>query len=549
MSTIDGIAFLPRWTKRVRTDGGGRDPLGLSRVTEWITDHLLQGIITTTDRARYYSFYCWSLWHIQHTSPPRKFSEFIREFRRREAFMALSTIMANSEASPVGVRMVGPKLEAANRTGVADCDFKVLPSNDLGGYGQYYGGSLIQLGLAQRLDGIDLTTPEVGEPLALAFHKAVEGTPYLRKARWKDREVDLKEIKQSAANFSLDSLLEPFASTERDLLREIFFSINSTVKTERSTLRRHSLGLILHIISEYERSGAPVTHTELEWQVVHAPHYFRQLWLTDSKTVPYAAPEGFRVCDSFWQQFSLHQFIANAIETLLYAVLELLSSEPSGLFLEQICSQLIAEEFRSEIRDIAGKPCDSPRMLLATVGIDAKPTASFCRRRQAEFGLLHPRSELKTVREVPAHAGKAAARAVLTLATLYSKWRAADNEAFAFVTANAGNELSAGRVLPYLDEWLLPSCSWQIALERLIADCVIDQHDRVMYEKSNLESRWLDRQERRIIKEQDYDPPSRSSRQGNAIRILSDIGLLHSSSNDYRLTADGRKLLNKISTQ
>jgi len=58
--------------------------------------------------------------------------------------MALSTVMANSQASPVGVRMVGPKLEAATKAGIADCDFKVLPSNDLGGYGQYYAGSLLQ---------------------------------------------------------------------------------------------------------------------------------------------------------------------------------------------------------------------------------------------------------------------------------------------------------------------------------------------------------------------------------------------------------------------
>lgn len=206
-------------------------------------------------------------------------------------------------------------------------------------------------------------------------------------------------------------------------------------------------------------------------------------------------------------------------------------------------------EFRSEIRDIAGKRCDSPRMLLSTLGIQSQPSTSFCRGKQAEVGLLHARSEFKTAKDVPSNAGKAAARAVLTLATLYSKWRAADNEAFAFVTANAGNELCAGRVLPYLDEWLLATCSWQTALEKLIADCVVDQHDSVMYEKRNLESCWLHRQERKIIKDQDYDPPSRSSRQGNAIRILSDLGLLDSSSDVYRLTADGRNLLNKISAQ
>src|ERR1700722_3862040 len=131
-------------------------PLGLSRVTENITDHLLQGIITTTDRARYYSFYCWSLWHVQLGGSPRKYADYIRAFRRREALMAMSTMLADNEASPVGVRMVGPKLEAANRTGAADCDFKVLPSNDLGGYGQYYAGSLIQLGLTKHENGIDV---------------------------------------------------------------------------------------------------------------------------------------------------------------------------------------------------------------------------------------------------------------------------------------------------------------------------------------------------------------------------------------------------------
>ena len=58
------VAFLPRWTKRVSIEEGSRDPLGLSRVSGMVTDFLLQGIITQTYRARYYSFYCWAIWHI-----------------------------------------------------------------------------------------------------------------------------------------------------------------------------------------------------------------------------------------------------------------------------------------------------------------------------------------------------------------------------------------------------------------------------------------------------------------------------------------------------
>lgn len=56
-------ARIPKWTKHVVTELGGRHPLGLSRVSFMITDYLLKGIITTTYRARYYSFYPWALWH------------------------------------------------------------------------------------------------------------------------------------------------------------------------------------------------------------------------------------------------------------------------------------------------------------------------------------------------------------------------------------------------------------------------------------------------------------------------------------------------------
>src|SRR5918993_3155838 len=102
MAAVPLKLILPRWTKRVATEGG-RDPLGLSRVAFMITDYLLSGIVTTTDRARYYSFYIWALWHIANEEQPDNFQEFVNAFRRREAAMALATLAADESASPVGV--------------------------------------------------------------------------------------------------------------------------------------------------------------------------------------------------------------------------------------------------------------------------------------------------------------------------------------------------------------------------------------------------------------------------------------------------------------
>ena len=177
--------YFPKWTKKVITEGGGRDPLGLSRVAFILTDYLLSGIITTTDRARYYSFYTRALWHIEQEENSTNYEAFVDAFRRREAAMALSTLVANPELSPVGVEVVRNQLDRGKQTGEFDCNFKVLPSNNMGGYGQYYGGSIYQLRLTHRDENaIDRVTDNLGTELAGAFDRSIRGTRYIKEKQY-----------------------------------------------------------------------------------------------------------------------------------------------------------------------------------------------------------------------------------------------------------------------------------------------------------------------------------------------------------------------------
>ena len=74
--------------------------------------------------------------------------------------MALSTLFLNPSSSVVGSEAVGPKLEKYKDAGMADINFKVLHSNGMGGYGQYYGGSLYELRLTSRTEeGIERCAP------------------------------------------------------------------------------------------------------------------------------------------------------------------------------------------------------------------------------------------------------------------------------------------------------------------------------------------------------------------------------------------------------
>src|SRR3982751_6219415 len=93
---------LPRWTERVVTEGGGRDPLGLSRVAGELVDRLMPGIVVNTTRARYYSLYPWILWHVAMTEPAKSVAQFRSSFQRREAAIALATLLSGSDLSPVG---------------------------------------------------------------------------------------------------------------------------------------------------------------------------------------------------------------------------------------------------------------------------------------------------------------------------------------------------------------------------------------------------------------------------------------------------------------
>src|SRR5436309_15493957 len=120
------LDYLPRWTKRVVMESTGRDPLGLSRVSQMITDFALTGIITTTYRARYYSFYLWSLWHIHNVETPTTVEDFIEAFQRREAAVALASLHDDANGQVIGYRQVSPRLKKAREEGSLSVQFPVL---------------------------------------------------------------------------------------------------------------------------------------------------------------------------------------------------------------------------------------------------------------------------------------------------------------------------------------------------------------------------------------------------------------------------------------
>jgi hypothetical protein len=550
MAAIDDL--IPRWTKRVVTDAGGRDPLGLSRVGFLITDYLLTGIITTTDRARYYSFYCWVLWHIEREDAPVKYEDFVAGFRRREAALAVATIANNPSTSPVGVEATRIQFEKGKSTGFLDTDFKVLPSNSLGGYGQYYAGSIYHMHLSHRsAEGMDRVSPGVAEQLAQSFQNSIENTPYIKNKLYSEREIPVKDLLKSKEFLTLDALNEPFAAEEKRKLLEIFFDLNEEKKDDKTLLRRQTLIYLLYILDLYNKNGSSVdaaNYENLDEYLLYSL-YYGVLWLEDEVVVPFEKLESFSFCESLWRQFCVHQFLIQALELLLSSVIETAGQETGGDSLENIIENFVTPEFFVRLTAIFGEDSSvgSPFELLNSIGIDKLPTPESSVRLREELLPDKKGSEAQILDLPAAGTSGAAAQAVALLAVIYGKWRGDNADAgINYLARHAGPELWILKVFPVLDTWFEPQITWLGTFAALIDVFVLQQHDRIMYEKRRLDSCWLRRTDGRIFREQDYRPVWRASRFYNATKIMTDLGLIKVDERKLEITAEGADLLNQL---
>ena len=539
--------FLPAWTRRAVIESTGRDPLGLARVSDAITDFLLPGITTQTSRARYYSFYPWCLWHIQQTEPTNRYGEFVEKFQRRDAALALATLAHGEGDVPVGVDAARPRMEEAKLAGEADTSFRVLPSNPLGGFGQYYKGSLRKLQLIQYQDGVERVAEGMGTKLAEAFQDSVKETLYIKKGHFKESMAPWKDLNKSSDALNLNAIEWDPGRDERALLKSLFFEIESAGEAHSSTQRSSSLGQILHLFAEYERHGLQVSWDNLDTALVYWPRYFGILFHAGSRVIRYRHPGPFDSVHGMWRQFCLHQYLTLALEEMLAAVLDTLTPHQEGLSLDELVDAILSGGFEAGLGERVGTTCSRPMNLLAGIGTKAPPTDQICLQMQQE---LIPGRNLNeqdvTGWRIPGPEGRLV-RSLCLLAILFSKWRAAQSDAaLCEVQRHAGAELWFAPVGEAMDSWLDAGETWGSWLKTFIQVFILQRHDVIMFQKGRLDASWIGKLGAKLTKEQDLAPDVGSSRHWNAVRILKDLCLLKEEEGNLLLTREGKQLLKRF---
>lgn len=300
------------------TEIGGLDHLGTQAPCVLIYGQLLPGITNVTDRARYYSLYPWLIWSYDHRYPKDDASLFVEYFRRADCLLTLVSErharQTDSDNERHGAAMVGriQLLSALNRLEngqvlqLSHYTAQTSPhryfKNQLGGLGQYYAGTLVELGLMDSSTRPWFRyTKQYGAPLAEAVDRAVPGNRF-----WSVVESDTVTLEDldALSSFCACGLAE--SQEECVALREIFFDTNKRFG-EEGIERRKSLGLIQQLVSALPEGN------DLSEDLFRACAYSGAL----PGAVVWPVPETLHNTLAHWQIYVRNDLLSIACQTLL----------------------------------------------------------------------------------------------------------------------------------------------------------------------------------------------------------------------------------------
>lgn len=508
----------------------GLDPLGLQNPSVQMYSFLQPGLNNVTNRLRYYSFYCWLLSEyakqIQSTSPV----ELKRFVRRAEYIIALASVNANIQGIP-GSIYATKRIEEApleyklqdgtyNPDGTTDRTYWKYP---YGIFGQYYLGSLRQLGLidepvderGQAL-GIYRRTAKgsingiSGEELADAFNDNIsKPTKTLFFSCIDSGTISLGQLEKLMPDFNFADFNT--YSTESKLLIQILIDIDEPFKEKEEPLamRKDTLAHLLRLAKESEK--------EINARIFTLYAYKSQGYINSLANK----------CLTGWYYYSLNEYWQVSCTAILHGCLDYLEelSGPGWLSLQELVSKSSEAILKFLVEE---KIIDNKSYNLEDLT---------CIISQSEQEL---NSGIFKERKV-----KRMAYAYLLIWKLYQTNKNNLDKLFEYTREQ--KIVDGEDVLSfYVDYEKFNGYSVESFIQEFLLTKIIYRHHYVAYRKmgtGNQSTQKFILEENHIRKIDNFNPVNTGPRIGNLINFLVDLKILDA---DKKLTAQGDKLLIKL---
>jgi len=344
---------------------GGLDHLGVQAPCIQIYSQLLPGITNVTDRARYYSFYPWLLSQFEKQAW-RSEDEVLLMLRRAECLLTLISLqhhhdcddgtedhraaMVGSEALSHAISAIntGETITISNYSDINGTTHRYF-KNPVGGLGQYYFGTLWGLGLLDGDSPRAMRLPKgTGTKMAEIVDQYVPANEFIEALK---SDSISKDVLISLSGFCPCSLTNAKEEAEAliGIMLQGWIALNpDEVASEEvihaSSSRSHSLAyLCLLADSAYE--------TETTFDI----HSFRAMSYTTSNATnkEITLPKSISSTVTHWQAYQRNELLSIALQGLFFSILTMADNYSERFHSsEELCHWCWNEGAGSEVLDL-----------------------------------------------------------------------------------------------------------------------------------------------------------------------------------------------------
>ncbi|MCL4529060.1 MAG: hypothetical protein M1282_06575 [Chloroflexi bacterium] len=322
----------PQWTDELtRNFVTGEDQLGVEGAAQSYQQYLVPGIITTTDHARYYSFYAWILYRFINNE-----SRLIKDFRgkyykRHEVALIVGAYSHHPEEILSGLTGSGNNNSKAREMWESgdqvSLDNEDYFKHSLGGFGQYYRPAMQALEIIADNEHPNWVyrLTQRGKGLAEAYEESIRETAYFKYLK---KEGTLDHLsRRHATEYGRVGCICPEAlahSKDRQLLREAFFRFDQADGEQNSHVRRRwSLGVTLDLV----RSARGKLELEMIRPALYLGEFEKRKNYTPSKSLSHWAER--------WKAVEARHVYTFGLQCLFGAFLLFLSGNQNGISFEE----------------------------------------------------------------------------------------------------------------------------------------------------------------------------------------------------------------------
>lgn len=546
------------------------DPLGLDRTSDRMKANLLTGIISLTERARYYSFYCWVVKNVNETGNFARFTDFQNMFLDRARAYCLACIShsesnLSSNHDNIQGSIKGKHKWREDGEYVQMQGFRHL-GNPLGGYGYYYQASMNYLGLTEHEVNRDVLTP-LGQKMANAFEEKISTTKYFKKFVGK-QEISKNALRDYGSKCCICLMNKP-ESPDRNLLREIMLNLVQTPEPQSHIIlherRKQSLSLILFLVRELGKNAVPINESTFLDSV-----YFGQ-FKKGKQITPLQFPEYLQDIVEKWRLFRCHDYFAYSCENLFTVFLQALDAHRmDGFSLNNFLATFEEERIRNELSKILKN-----RKTLKTLSLNeilnqlvmlttSDEESSFDHSTSKIFDnmckLASPVNEESLLSRIEKETNSKHApfsqvlTATLILLVLFARFHHMHknhDSNWLWLRKMTGSDLSPYHLVKDLEpKVFITKFTFKDLISWIYKDYVITQSETVFNQKINsLYSRpkpFFHKDQNVYRIDRNYEPRFRDSRFFSSFSILRDLDMYQKSGRFYQLTSDGKRFLTKI---